>query len=110
MKIKFTFFRKNNFYLRGTTVVDEVNNYMQLHSNKDTDLVDVENSILNIFSILVYALWVLPMFGHIFICMDIFTDTYYTCTYASNWYIMSLSNFKTVNRGEMIFALINFFL
>jgi len=37
MKIKLTCFSQNNSYPRGTTVVDEVNNYLQLHSNKDTN-------------------------------------------------------------------------
>jgi hypothetical protein len=41
MKIKMTFFSQNNSYPRGTTVVDEVNNYLQLHSNKDTNLDEI---------------------------------------------------------------------
>ena len=102
---------------RGTTVVDEASNYLQLHSNKriqistpsssnrshafawsdnDTCLFGWRSPHVVDFLFTVYALWVLSMFGYISLRMDIPTNTYYTCSHAWHQEFLSISNRQTV--------------
>lgn len=100
MSYLYHYFRHNDlynsyFFLYRWVILIYVRSVIFVYNSKKITI-----CFIRIF-ILVYALWILSMFGYIFIRMDFSTDTNCNCSLSSNCYIMSITNIETVTINEI---------